>query len=57
MGNFYEDNKDIAATIDALDLTEAMEGVSYSLAEVRREAVEIRHQAVELTGMPVVFGE
>ena len=22
MGNFYEDNKDIAATIDALDLTE-----------------------------------
>ena len=43
--------------VDALDLTEAMEGVSYGLAEVRRDAAEVRHQAAELTGMPVVFGE
>ena len=43
--------------VDALDLIEAMEGVSYSLAEVRREANELRRQAAELTGMPVVFGE
>lgn len=43
--------------VDALDLTEAMEGVSYGLAEVRRGAAEVRHQAAELTGMPVVFGE
>jgi uncharacterized protein (DUF1778 family) len=43
--------------VDALDLTEAMEGVSYGLDEVRRDAAEVRHQAAELTGMPVVFGE
>lgn len=43
--------------VDALDLAEAMEGVSYGLAEVRRDAAEVRHQAAELTGMPVVFGE
>ena len=43
--------------VDALDLAEALEGVSYGLAEVRREAAEIRRQAAELTGMPVVFGE
>ena len=43
--------------VDALDLAEAMEGVSYGLSEVRRDAAEVRRQAVELTGMPVVFGE
>ena len=43
--------------VDALDLAEAMEGVSYGLAEVRRDAAEVRRQAAELTGMPVVFGE
>lgn len=43
--------------VDTLDLTEALEGVSYGLAEVRRDASEIRRQAAELTGMPVVFGE
>ena len=43
--------------VDALDLTEAMEGVSYGLDEVRRDAAEVRRQAAKLTGMPVVFGE
>ena len=43
--------------VDALDLAEAMEGVSYGLDEVRRDVAEVRHQAAELTGMPVVFGE
>ena len=43
--------------VDALDLAEAMEGVSYGLDEVRRDAAEVRRQAAELTGMPVVFGE
>ena len=43
--------------VDALDLAEAMEGVSYGLGEVRRDAAEIRRQAAELTGLPVVFGE
>ena len=43
--------------VDALDLTEAMEGVSYGLDEVRRDAAKVRRQAAELTGMPVVFGE
>ena len=43
--------------VDALDLAEAMEGVSYGLGEVRRDAAEGRRQAAELTGMPVVFGE
>ena len=43
--------------VDTLDLPEALEGVSYGLAEVRRDASEIRRQAAELTGMPVVFGE
>ena len=41
--------------VDALDLTEAMEGVSYSLAEVRRDADAVRQQAGRLTGMPLVF--
>lgn len=41
--------------VDALDLTEAMEGVSYSLAEVRRDASAVREQAGRLTGMPLVF--
>lgn len=41
--------------VDALDLTEAMEGVSYSLAEVRRDADAVREQAGRLTGMPLVF--
>ena len=41
--------------VDALDLTEAMEGVSYSLAEVRRDADTVRQQAGRLTGMPLVF--
>ena len=43
--------------VDALDLAEAMEGVSYGLDEVRRDAAEVRRQAAELTGMPVVFRE
>ena len=43
--------------VDALDLAEAMEGVTYGLDEVRRDAAEVRRQAAELTGMPVVFGE
>ena len=43
--------------VDALDLAEAMGGVSYGLDEVRRDAAEVRRQAAELTGMPVVFGE
>jgi hypothetical protein len=43
--------------VDALDLAEAMEGVTYGLGEVRRDAAEVRRQAAELTGMPVVFGE
>ena len=43
--------------VDTLDLAEAMEGVSYGLGEVRRDAAEIRRQAAELTGLPVVFGE
>ena len=43
--------------VDALDLAEAMDGVSYRLDEVRRDAAEVRRQAAELTGMPVVFGE
>ena len=43
--------------VDALDLAEAMEGVSYGIDEVRRDVAEVRHQAAELTGMPVVFGE
>lgn len=41
--------------VDALDLTEAMEGVSYSLAEVRRDADAVREQAGRHTGMPLVF--
>ena len=41
--------------VDALDLTEAMEGVPYSLAEVRRDADAVREQAGRLTGMPLVF--
>ena len=41
--------------VDALDLTEAMEGVSYSLAEVRRDADAVRQQAGRLIGMPLVF--
>ena len=41
--------------VDALDLTEAMEGVSYSLAEVRGDADAVREQAGRLTGMPLVF--
>lgn len=41
--------------VDALDLTEAMEGVSYSLAEVRKDASAVREQAGRLTGMPLVF--
>jgi hypothetical protein len=43
--------------VDALDLAEAMEGVTYGLDEVRRDVAEVRRQAAELTGMPVVFGE
>ena len=43
--------------VDALDLTEAMEGVAYGLSEVRQDVVEVRRQGVELTGKPVVFGE
>ncbi len=43
--------------VDALDLAEAMEGVTYGLDEVRRDAAEVRRQAAQLTGMPVVFGE
>lgn len=43
--------------VDALDLTEALEGISWCLDEVRRDAAEVKHQAAELTGMPVVFGE
>jgi antitoxin component of RelBE/YafQ-DinJ toxin-antitoxin module len=42
--------------VDALDLTEAMEGVAYSLGEVRSQADSVRSQAAELTGMPVLFG-
>ena len=43
--------------IDALDLTEAMEGVSWGLDVVRQDAAEVRRQGAELTGKPVVFGE
>ena len=43
--------------VDALDLTEALEGVSYGLAEVRRDVAKVRRQAAELTAMPIVFGE
>ena len=43
--------------VDALDLTEAMEGVSYGLDEVRRDAADVRRQAAALIGMPVVLGE
>ena len=43
--------------VDVLDLAEAMEGVSYGLDEVRRDAADVRRQAAELIGMPVVFGE
>jgi glycerate-2-kinase len=43
--------------VDALDLTEAMEGVAYGLGEVRQDVVEVRRQGAELTGRPVVFGE
>lgn len=43
--------------VDALDLTEAMEGVAYGLGEVRQDAAEVRRQGAELTGRPVVFGE
>lgn len=43
--------------IDALDLTEAMEVVSWGLDVVRQDAAEVRRQGAELTGKPVVFGE
>ena len=43
--------------VDALDLAEAMEGVSYRLDEVRRDAADVRRQAAALIGMPVVLGE
>ena len=43
--------------VNALDVAEAMEGLSYGLDEVRRDAVEVRRQTAELTGMSVVFGE
>ena len=43
--------------IDALDLTEALEGVSWGLDVVRQDAAEVRRQGAELTGKPVVFGE
>ena len=43
--------------VDALDLTEAMEGVSYGLDGVRRDAADVRRQAAALIGMPVVLGE
>lgn len=43
--------------VDALDLVEALEGVSWGLEAVRRDVADVRRQAAELTGMPVVFGE
>lgn len=43
--------------VDALDLTEAMEGVTYGLDEVRRDAADVRQQGASLIGMPLVPGE
>ena len=41
---------------DALYLAEAMEGVSYGLDKVRRDAADVRRQVAALIGMPVVLG-
>ena len=42
--------------VDALDLAEALQGVSWSLDEVRRDAADVSRQAAALVGMPVVLG-
>ena len=41
--------------VDALDLTEVLEGVSYELEELRRDAETIRQQGAKLADMPVVY--
>ena len=43
--------------VDALDLAEAMEGVSYGLDEVHRDTTDVRLQAAVLIEMPIVLGE
>lgn len=42
--------------VDALDLAEALESISYGLSEMRSDADSVRRQAAELTDMPVVSG-
>ena len=44
------------SSVNALDLDEALRGVSCGLEDVRRDAEGVRRQAAELTGLRVVFG-
>ena len=41
--------------VDALDLTEALEGVSRELEELKRDAEAIRQQGARLADAPVVY--
>jgi hypothetical protein len=41
--------------VDALDLTEALEGVSRELEELKRDAEAIREQGARLADAPVVY--
>lgn len=41
--------------VDALDLTEALEGVSRELEEPKRDAGAIRQQGARLADTPVVY--